>query len=361
MRRLALPFLCAALAFALVAPAAQAKVPKDFVGVQDDYLLAGDKNLQTSNLSAMAAIGVGTIRQSFLWSQIETSPGEFNFAEYDRLVTQASAHGVKFLGVIFGPPKFRMKAGPAKYTCPPKSNKEFGAFAARLAKRYGSNGDFWKENPGVPKNPIRSWQIWNEPNIKPYWCGKPNAKQYVALLKAANKALKKADRKSETVTAGLPQSKLGIKLLTYIDQMYRAGAKSAFDTLAIHNYSRTVPEFGKRLRDVRKIMNKRRDRSAKIWVTEVSWSDVGPGSPFRVGKAGQASRITGALKFIGKERSRLKLRGAIYVFWRDMPPYPRPDGSPGKDFWGLHTGLLRTNGAPKRSFYSFKKAIGRLK
>lgn len=365
MRRSILLVLSLMAMLVLAVPVAQAKVPKDFVGVQDDYLYNEDANFQTSNLSAMSAIGVGTIRQSFLWSEIERTPGQFDFTKYDQLVGKASSHGIKFLGVIFGPPSFRQKTAAPKFrnkvTCPPISNKAFGDFAARLAQRYGSKGTFWKENPQLKKSAITSWQIWNEPNIRPYWCGKPNARQYVKLLKAADKALNKADRKSETVTAGLPQSKQGISLLKYIKQMYRAGARSAFDTLAIHNYSRTVPEFNKRLRDVRKLMNRSRDRRAKIWVTEVSWSDVGPGSPFRVGKAGQAKRITGALKFVGKERKRLRLRGAIYVFWRDMPPYTRFDGSPGKDFWGLHTGLLNMDGSFKKAYFAFKKAVSRLR
>ena len=357
MRRSILLVLSLMTALLLSAPLAQAKVPADFVGVQDDSLLTADVAFRTASLEQMKKTGVGSIRQAFLWRDIESSPGQYDFKLYDELVAKASAQKIKILGVIFGPPSFRMKKGPAKYTCQPKSNKEFGEYAALLAKRYGTRGTFWRDNPTVPKNPVRSWQIWNEPNIRPYWCGKPNAKQYVSLLRAAHKALNKADRRSETVTAGLPQSKQGIALLKYLNQMYKARAKNAFDTLAIHNYSRNVKEFGKRLRDVRKVMNRRGHRRAKIWVTEVSWSDVGPGSPFRAGKKGQGKMISGAFKVIGRERNRLRLRGAMYVFWRDLPPYP-PNF---KDFWGLHTGLIRADGTPKPAFSAFRNAVRRLK
>lgn len=338
------------------APAASAKPPKDFVGVQDDHLLMADVNYQTANLSSMASLGVGTLRQPLLWHQIETSPGVVSFAGYDALVGKVSAHGIKMLGVLFGPPPWRTKTAK-KGTCPPTSNSEFAAYAEAVARRYGSNGTYWSENPGVPKNPITAWQIWNEPNLGIYWCGKPNAKQYIALVKAARAGIKRADSKAEIVTAGIPQSKLGIPLLKYLDQMYRAGGRAAFDTLALHPYSKTVPELKRRITDVRKIMNKRRDRSAKIWVTELAWSDVGPGSRFRVGKVGQANRITGAFKLIGQLRKKMKLRGAIYVYWRDLPPYP-PNYT---DFWGLHTGLIRLDGSFKPAFYAFKKAISRLR
>ncbi|MDP9386277.1 MAG: glycosyl hydrolase [Actinomycetota bacterium] len=357
MTRLVRLLLTAVVAAALMAPLAEAKVPKDFVGVQDDSLLTAQPDYRTTNLRTMRGIGVGSIRQAFNWRDIETAPGQYDFSLYDELVAKASAQRLKILGVIFGPPSFRMKKGPGKFTCPPKSNKAFGNYAALLAKRYGSRGTFWRDNPTVPRNPIRSWQIWNEPNLRPYWCGKPSAKQYVSLLRAAHKALSKADRTSETVTAGLPQSKLGISLLKYVDQMYRARGKNAFDTLAIHNYSRNIKEFRKRLRDVRKVMNRRGDRRAKIWVTEISWSDVGPGSPFRVGTKRQGKLIADALKVVGRERNRLRLRGAMYVFWRDLPPYP-PNF---RDFWGLHTGLLRADGSRKPAYSSFRKAVARLR
>ena len=61
----------------------------------------------------------------------------------------------------------------------------------------------------MPRLPIRSWQIWNEPNLGPYWCGKANAKQYVAMLRAVGTAIKQVDRGAHIVTAGLPDSKLG--------------------------------------------------------------------------------------------------------------------------------------------------------
>ena len=75
-------------------------------------------------------------------------------------------------------------------------------------RRYGPNGTLWAERPDVPKLPIRSWQIWNEPNLRLYWCGKPNAKQYVAMLRTVGTAIKQVDRGAHIVTAGLPDSKL---------------------------------------------------------------------------------------------------------------------------------------------------------
>ena len=43
----------------------------------------------------------------------------------------------------------------------------------------------------------------------------------------------------------------------------------------------------------------------------------------------------------------------MYYSWRDGAPYPPLF----KDFWGLHTGLLRKNGSPKPALAAFKAAI----
>jgi hypothetical protein len=327
------------------------------VGVQDEFLLAGDATYRSDNLGSMSSIGVGSVRQPFLWRDIETSPGSLDFSRYDAFVGHVSLLRIKILGVIFGPPSFRMQAGPSQYTCPPRSNDEFAQYAGALATRYGSKGTYWDEHPDIPRNPVTTWQVWNEPNIRPYWCGRPNAREYVAMLRAANAALKAADPETETVTAGIPKSKLGIPILTYLRRMYAAGGKETFDTLAINPYSRTVSELKALLRSVRKVMNSRSDARAKIWLTELGWADKGPRSPFTVGAAEQVRRIAGAYKMLGQQRARLKLRGAIYTFWRDLPPYPPKY----KDFWSLHTGLVRRDGSTKKAFHAFAKAVKRFR
>ena len=66
-----------------------------------------------------------------------------------------------------------------------------------LVTRYGPSGSFWAEHPEVSRQPIRAWQIWNEPNLTRYWNVAPWAPSYVRLLKAADKALKAADPRLE--------------------------------------------------------------------------------------------------------------------------------------------------------------------
>jgi hypothetical protein len=96
-------------------------------------------------------------------------------------------------------------------------------------------------------------------------------------------------------------------------------------------------------------MNRRGDRRGRIWITELGWGDRGLRHRFIVGARGQARRISKSLALIRKQRRRLGLRGFVYYSWRDSAPYPPKY----KDMWGLHTGLLRRNGSPKRAYRAF--------
>ena len=174
-------------------------------------------------------------------------------------------------------------------------------------------------------------------------------------VKAAAKGIRGADPRAEIVTAGMPDSHLSRPgdVFSYVKSLLRAGARGSFNTLAVNPYGKTSGQLLGKTRRFRSILNRGHDRSAKIWVTEFGWSDVGPASSFRAGSAGQARQIRHTIPALVKRRHRLHLRGLVYYSWRDGAPYPPLF----KDFWGLHTGLLRKNGSPKPAFAAFKAAI----
>ena len=105
-----------------------------------------------------------------------------------------------------------------------------------LARRYGPGGSFWREHPGLPRLPVQSWQVWNEPNLPVYWPSGPDAGEYVALVRATALGIRRVDPGAEIVTAGLPDSSLGVPLDEYVTAMYAAGGAGAFDVLAVNPY-----------------------------------------------------------------------------------------------------------------------------
>ncbi len=312
-----------------------------------------------ATLARISSAGAGTLRQTLDWSIAEPTRGHFDWSLYDAWMTSTAKAHLHVLPILFNPPAWassKPKRNAKRGTYPPRRNSDFARFAAAAVGRYGPTGAFWSEHPELPKVPVRAWQVWNEPNLPAYWQPKLSARKYVALLRAASKAIKKADRRATVVTGGLPQSRLGIPLATYVRQMYAAGARSAFDALAVNPYARTPGGVLGFLRRVRREMDRHHDRNGKLWATEIGWSDRGPKGAFRLGAKGQASAIRRTIPALWHARRSLKLQGVIYFNWRDAPPYPG-----GKDFWGLHTGLLRMDGTPKPAYDAFKAAAQRLR
>ena len=363
--------IAAALCLALMASpaAADARVPKDFVGIdsQDTFQFAFNNDTAGAdrNLAAQAATGIHIHRQPFTWETIETSPGTYDFSATDRYMERIAASGMRVLPVLFDAPDFHNKKRDNPTAngifSPPKNGKVLGKFGAALIKRYGPKGSFWRGKPGKFKrnSAIRSWQLWNEPNLRFYWGGRPNAKQYVKVLKQAYRIMKRADGKAEIVTAGMPESstKRAIGLKKYITQMYKAGGKKWFDTIAVNAYAKNTKDLNRRIKLVRKVMKKRGDKKAELWITEIGWADAGKKGPFVKSPKGQAREIKKAIAWIGKNRKRHKLRGFVYYQWRDALPYRAGIDA---DTWGFHAGLLKLDGSFKRAHKAFKKAVANL-
>ncbi|HEX6712051.1 MAG TPA: hypothetical protein VF066_01655 [Thermoleophilaceae bacterium] len=330
MRRALLVFGMGLLA---LAPPAHADVPLSFVGLYDEG---------TAGLADQARLGVGIVRQPFDWSRVEES----GWSAYDDYVARAATAGVSVLPILVRRPELG----------PPSSRAAYAEFVGAAVHRYGPTGSFWIEHPDVPFLPVHAWQVWNEPNIPNWWRGGVSSRSYVRLLRAGAQAIRAADPGAEVVAAGLPNSKLGVPFLDYLDQMYRAGARGVFDTLAIHPYSRDVGGVLALAERARVVMNRWHDR-ARLWITEFGWSTGGGASKFRVSERGQADRIAGSLSALIAERRALRLRGFIFFRWQDAVAPPEL----GRDPWPLHTGLLEADGTPKPGFGAFARVVEALR
>lgn len=333
-----------------------------YVGMNASEVLPEPAAEQEAAFKGMAAAGVGLFRQTFQWNEIEPKKGEFSWDMHDRLVASAARAGITVLPVVFNlrpgeaaaPKKGVTITGTT--TMNPKDPNTFAAFAALLVKRYGRGGTFWKAHADLPQHPITAWQIWNEPNLKPYWGGRPNPPEYVALLRASAKAIRAVDPKAEIVTGGIPKSKLGIPLKDYVALMGRAGAKGTFDTLAIHPYAETVDGVISGIQTARRALDRAGMPNVAIRVTESGWATSGPHSAFTVSREKQAQFTAELLTRTASIAADVKLRGVAYYGWRDVLPCPGC-----KDAWGWHTGLRTLADTPKPALATFTQAAANLR
>lgn len=345
---------------ALPAAGASAAVPADFVGVVSSKHDAFTPSRRAETLDLQAEVGVGLLRVPFDWSRIEPMPGWFDFSVYDELVGDAARRHIRLLPILFDPPPFRSSAPPsggldAMY--PPREPEKMGWFAAELVQRYGPDGSFWSERPEVPRLPIRSWQVWNEPNIPSFWASGPDPAEYAELLRTVGEWIHAVDPGAEVVAAGLPNSAHGASAPSFLRAMYKAGAKGSFDTLAVHPYSSDHDSVMGQVQGMRSVADDNGDR-APIWVTELGWpTDGPPGYEQVVSEEEQARLVTRTLGAFAAERGALGLRGFVYFYWRESARDPHsktPDS-----IWG-HVGLIAPD-RRKPAFYAFADAVARMR
>lgn len=286
------------------------------------------------DMDRQAATGLGVIRVQVHWAQIEKSYAKadespvFDWNALDQIVGDAAKRNLRILPVVYDTPVFyRPSSSPSGVQVPPEKPEMYGRFVGRLAQRYGPNGHFWRcdSSTGVcpqPYLPIKTWQVWNEPNYSAWWKNAPNPDGYLALLKQAYLNIKLADSSAEVVMAGLAPltgtTRNHTDFRTYLNALYAAGAKPFFDTLAIHAYGTEVEDVADVPKVVRQIADANSDSDKKIWITEYGWATGGANSFTITNTDCQAARLHKVAVEWRRLRQVLKLRGAIQLQWRDV-------------------------------------------
>src|SRR5215213_8667909 len=189
------------------APEAHAAGAADFAGVHvTDGFLTDSRPRRVAAYRRQADNGLRVARVWFDWSAIETLPGKFDFSLYDALVEDAAHAHVRLLPVLIDPPAFRSSGppGPQPGTYPPADPGAMADFAALVVGRYGRGGSFWDAHADLARLPVHAWQVWNEPNIWPWWGSGPDPAAYTALARVVGGGIRACDPQAELVAAGLP-------------------------------------------------------------------------------------------------------------------------------------------------------------
>jgi len=332
------------LATAGPAMAAPARASAGFFGVTPQApLTAGD-------LERMARLDL-TLRIPFYWFQLEPERGSYDFSGLDHAVGQAAAAGVKVLPFVTGSPAWM--AGDA--AVPPLGGSRaaaWGRLLRQLVARYGPRGSFW-EGRRV-RQPIRRWQIWNEPNFRVFW-KRPSAKAYVKLLRRSARVIRRGDPGAQIVTAGLAPVEEGLFPWEFLRRMYRLpGTRQAFDLVALHPYSTSLGALEYQLRAMRRVMARAGDGSKPLLVTEIGVaSDGAYPNPFDKGLRGQARFLNAAYDLMLENRRRWRLVGAYWFTWKDTT------GSDPYCVFCEFAGLFDVKGSAKPAWHALRRLVRR--
>lgn len=365
--------LAGLLAIVAVAPAGASVrlVPRGYVGVNLDPFLVERQGSMPGEAARMAAAGVESVRMPVYWYRLQpwasasqvpaarrahvvTVDGiPTDFAWLDRVVETLEDRGLTLLPTVLGAPAWARAEVVGRGMYVPRDPARYASVMGALVARYGPRGTFWREHPRLPPRPIRTWQVWNEPD-NPYYWPAPFADSYTRLLRAAYTAVHRADRGARVLLASLTN-----RSWDALAQLYDAGARGAFDRVALNPFTREPRDVLRVIDLGRRVMAAHGDGRMPITLTEVSWpSSAGRlRVPFfaEVTRLGQAARVRQILPLLARARRSRLLAG---VFW-----YTWASSDLGSNYTFRYAGLrrvLRGRTADKPALAAFRRAALRL-
>ncbi len=292
-------------------------------------------------LALIEAGGFQWLRQTFPWADIEAQAGQYDWADWDRIVAAVQEHDLNLIAVLDTSPEWAQRAAD-RYS-PPQEVADFGRFAQAFAERY--------------QEEIDHYQIWDEPNLSSHWGNAyVDPAGYARLLREGYIQIKTADPTSCILTAGLaPNSESGplnLNEVAFLRGLYAAGADDYFDIVAVKPYGFDTGADDRqtglgilnfsRIQLVREVMVASGDESKAVWAVEFGWNALPPdwqGQPSiwgQVSEEEQAQYTVAAIKRACDEWPWLGVLAAAHF---------QPDASPDDPHWGF--ALVDEQGQPR--------------
>jgi hypothetical protein len=314
----------ALLVLAAPAQAAKRKVPRGFYAVMwDRDATEAPAAYQEEQWALMASSGVESVRTVFSWARAQPAPGVTNFSYTDNLVGLAAAHGIDLVPVVRSTPTWAAR-DPFARGSPPASTSSYTSYLRALIDRYGPKGTFWREHPQLPRRPVRSWQIWNEPHLNLWWNTdgrSPNAwaREYAQLLKAAKPVVRAADPGAQIVLAALADY-----AWRHLARLNKFKIGRYYDVAAINLFTAKPANVIRGVRAFRRVMRAGGCARKPVWMTEATWP-AGKGRVSRPQTAwqrawyttdrGMAKRLSAVYKLAIQNRRRLKIGKLVWYTW----------------------------------------------
>lgn len=244
-------------------------------------------------LAQIAAAGVKIVRMDFSWVHVEREKGVYDFSAYDRLMDGLDRHGLRALFILdYANPHYDDNRSPDTDA----GRAGFARFAAAAAARYKGRGVIW--------------EMYNEPNIAPFWRPTPDPDDYVKLALATAEAVKAADPGATYIG---PASS-GIDF-SFLQKCFDGGLLDHFAGISVHPYKQRDPETTepdyRALRQMLRASGKPRPILSGEWGYSDIWAGLSPDE--------QAKMLARQWLFNLSQEIGL----SIWYDWRDDGPDPK--------------------------------------
>ena len=184
------------------------------------------KRLKELDLMVEAGLRFG--RTSVTWERVERQKGIFDFKPYRKLTNALLTRGIKPLFILaYANPLYDGSASP--FHQGPSSAEIRSAFA-----RYAAKAVSELNRKGV------IWEIWNEPNIRPFWKPDPKISDYISLVKESVIAIRKVAPRALIIGPALACGNK--RALNFLEESFRQGLLSFVDGVSLHPYRNLAPE-----------------------------------------------------------------------------------------------------------------------
>jgi len=351
-RGLRYPAALLALLFALaLAPAcARADLPYGFIGISPQ------SPASASDFKLMREGGVTSVRLPLYWSGIQTqspSIAEADWSSFDREVELAAEAGISVFPFVWGTPPW---AAPKQIDLPVRSAWQragWARFVREAVHRYGPGGSLWRDDPDLPYEPIRRWEIWNEENIVTF-AHPASPSEFATLVRISGRILHGADPGSKVILGGFFGRPLqvppNVPSGQFLSRLYRSHqVKRYFDGIALHPYVADAHAMRAQIENLRRVMAVHNDAETPIYVTELGWGSRNGPTRWERGLYGQANELSEAFSMLSAHRLQWRLRGVWWFTWTD-------EG--GSCLFCRSAGLLTARREAKPSWYRFTTWTG---
>jgi hypothetical protein len=224
-----------------------------------------------------ARINVDSGMSWYYW--LERSPGEFNWATFDKWLDDAFTHDIDLLYTFGNTPPWASKTGDESCdgsghaNCPPRL-EAWDAFVDAIVQH---NKNYVNPDGSVGGR-IKYWELWNEPNEGTYsgdhgfWYDPSDVTTLVEKADHLHQHVKSIDPSALVLTPAYTSAGRGAHPAEHLARYLAAGGGKFADIISFHGYYRDTPEdIGGYLADIKQAMTANDLAGKPIWDTESSW------------------------------------------------------------------------------------------
>lgn len=247
-------------------------------------------------LEMLKAAGFRWVRMDFDWISTEPSPGRYDFRAYDRLVAGLEKQGLKAIFILdYVHPAYDNAQSPHT----PEGRRAMARWAGEAARHFA-------EKPVV-------WEMYNEPNITPFWRPNVNAGDYLKLALEVGRAVREADPNAVYVgpaTSGID--------FPFLETCFKGGLLNLWDAVTVHPYRQQDPESViPDYRRLRSLIERYAPRGKRIPILSGEW---GYSSVWR-GMDSEKQAVMLTRQWLTNLSQDVAI--SIWYDWRDDGPDPR--------------------------------------